>query len=266
MRCCVATARIFAAGPEHRLDEAGLGRLDGAAQRGLVAGMDDDGARRLDLARRGDQLIVLRYSLRAPRSTHLTSGFPSVGGHRGDRGLNPRAIPRVEAHFGNISLDDGRAEVAARISSRLVPGRARAAQAVLGRSITASSVTIRVTRRLAVSGSVHSGTIFGCPFAAWIIATTTCFAPATRSIAPPMPGTILPGTVQLAEVAAFVDLQAAQDRHVEMAAADQPEAQRAVDRRGAGHVVTNPPPASVRFTSSMPSGGRAPSPITPFSA
>ena len=33
-----------------------------------------------------------------------------------------------------------------------------------------------------------------------------------------------------------------------------------------GTAVTKPPPASVRFTSSMPSGGRAPRPITPFSA
>ena len=33
-----------------------------------------------------------------------------------------------------------------------------------------------------------------------------------------------------------------------------------------GTAVTKPPPASVSVVSSMPSGGRAPRPITPFSA
>ena len=65
-------------------------------------------------------------------------------------------------------------------------------------SITASSVTMRLMRRAEVNGSVHFFRIFGLPLAVWIIAMTTRLQPVTRSMAPPMPGTILPGTIQLA--------------------------------------------------------------------
>ena len=50
-----------------------------------------------------------------------------------------------------------------------------------------------------VSGSVHCGMIFGAPvLVVCSISTTTRLTPATRSIAPPMPLTSLPGTIQLA--------------------------------------------------------------------
>ena len=49
-----------------------------------------------------------------------------------------------------------------------------------------------------VSGSVHVLTILGLPLAVCCMATITRLAPVTRSIAPPMPGTILPGIIQLA--------------------------------------------------------------------
>src|SRR5262249_55976387 len=66
-------------------------------------------------------------------------------------------------------------------------------------SITASSVTIRFTHPTPVSGSVHRSRIFGLPsLAACSIITITLRAPCTRSIAPPMPLTILPGIIQLA--------------------------------------------------------------------
>ena len=67
-----------------------------------------------------------------------------------------------------------------------------------GKPITAMSVTTRSTARAEVSGRLHFGTIFDLPLAACCMATITRFAPLTRSIAPPIPGTILPGMVQFA--------------------------------------------------------------------
>ena len=58
---------------------------------------------------------------------------------------------------------------------------------------------IRLTTPTPVNGSVHSRRILCSPFfAVCSISTTTRLTPATRSIAPPMPLTILPGTIQLA--------------------------------------------------------------------
>ena len=66
-------------------------------------------------------------------------------------------------------------------------------------SNTPSSVMMRSTTPTPVSGRVHSGMIFGVPaLVTCSISTTTRCTPATRSIAPPMPLTILPGTIQLA--------------------------------------------------------------------
>ena len=58
---------------------------------------------------------------------------------------------------------------------------------------------IRSTQRIPVSGRVHSSRIFGLPsLAVCSMITTMRRAPATRSIAPPIPLTIFPGTIQLA--------------------------------------------------------------------
>ncbi|KAG1479347.1 hypothetical protein G6F53_014254 [Rhizopus delemar] len=58
---------------------------------------------------------------------------------------------------------------------------------------------MRSTTPTPVNGSVHSDRILCSPFlAVCSISTTTRCTPATRSIAPPMPLTILPGTIQLA--------------------------------------------------------------------
>jgi hypothetical protein len=66
-------------------------------------------------------------------------------------------------------------------------------------SRTPRSVTIRSTQPLPVSGSVHSARILGLPsFAVWAITTITVRAPCTRSMAPPIPVTSLPGIAQLA--------------------------------------------------------------------
>src|SRR5688572_19944840 len=67
-----------------------------------------------------------------------------------------------------------------------------------GNPMTASSVTTRSTARADVRGRRHFATIFDLPFAVCCMATITRLAPETRSIAPPMPGTILPGIIQLA--------------------------------------------------------------------
>ena len=67
-----------------------------------------------------------------------------------------------------------------------------------GNARTAMSVTTRLTDRAEVRGRLHLATIFDLPFAACCMATMTRLAPLTRSIAPPMPGTILPGIIQFA--------------------------------------------------------------------
>lgn len=58
---------------------------------------------------------------------------------------------------------------------------------------------IMSTTPLPVSGNVHCSRTFGLPsLAVWSISTITRFTPDTKSIAPPGPLTILPGTIQLA--------------------------------------------------------------------
>ena len=68
-------------------------------------------------------------------------------------------------------------------------------------SMTAMSVTMRFTHRCPVSGSVQCSRILGVPsLAACSMVTTTRLAPETRSMAPPIPFTILPGIIQLARL------------------------------------------------------------------
>ena len=70
--CLAATSLIFAAGPDQdRLDDAGFGGLDRAAQRTLVAGMHDDGRNRRDALRRRDQAVVFRRAIVALASAGI---------------------------------------------------------------------------------------------------------------------------------------------------------------------------------------------------
>ena len=47
-----------------------------------------------------------------------------------------------------------------------------------------------------VNGSVHDSSSFDCPdLLAWVMVTTMLSVPATRSMAPPMPLTSLPGII-----------------------------------------------------------------------
>ncbi len=64
---------------------------------------------------------------------------------------------------------------------------------------TPSSLITMSTTRRPVSGRVHSPSSFEAPsLETCSMVTITRFTPATRSIAPPMPLTILPGIIQLA--------------------------------------------------------------------
>src|SRR3954452_12300962 len=106
---------------------------------------------------------------------------------------------KVSDHCGTFDGIMSSASVAATTSATLMPGAVSSRVArPSGNPITAMSVTTIFTGLAEVSGNVHCFTIFDLPFAACCIATITCFAPATRSMAPPMPGTILPGIIQLA--------------------------------------------------------------------
>ena len=84
------------------------------------------------------------------------------------------------------------------------PARARRPSArAASRRARHRSVMMRSTTPTPVSGSVQAGRIFRSMlpsffFATCSISTTTLFTPPTRSIAPPMPLTILPGIIQLA--------------------------------------------------------------------
>ena len=90
--------------------------------------------------------------------------------------------------------------MAATTCSTLTPGAVSISVArPPGKPITASSVTTRSADRAEVSGSEHCFTILGLPFAVCCMATITRFTPSTRSIAPPIPGTIFPGIIQLAK-------------------------------------------------------------------
>ena len=105
----------------------------------------------------------------------------------------------------------------------------------------------------------------GRPLAVCCMATMTRLAPATRSMAPPMPGHHLAGNHPVREASVLVDLQAAEHRQVEMPAADQAEGHRAVER-GRARQGGDRPPARVREPgSAMPGSGTGPVPIRPFS-
>ena len=75
-------------------------------------------------------------------------------------------------------------------------------------------MTTKSTGRVDVIGSVHFFTIFEAPLAVCCIATMTRFAPETKSMAPPMPGTILLGDHPVGELSGLIDLQSAEDRKV----------------------------------------------------
>ena len=65
--------------------------------------------------------------------------------------------------------------------------------------MTAISVMIRWATPTAVRGRVQRLRILiPPPWVVWVMAMMTRLAPASRSMAPPMPGTFTPGMIQLA--------------------------------------------------------------------
>src|SRR6266508_1228106 len=109
-----------------------------------------------------------------------------------------RGATDPHASIGRSSPDTRKAAcVLARISSTVTSGAISTSTSSLpsrSTSKTQRSVMILWTQRLPVRGSVQAFRILGSPLlAVCSIVTTSRRAPATRSIAPPIPFTILPG-------------------------------------------------------------------------
>ena len=125
-------------------------------------------------------------------------------------------------------------------------------------SMTPISVIIISTWPAAVRGRVHSFKILGAPFWVCSIVRITRFAPTTRSIAPPIPGAIFPGIIQLARLPFSSTCNAPRKETLtwppRMMAKDVAESKV----QAPGVNVMKPPPALMRFLSSSPSAGVAP--------
>ena len=210
----------------------------------------------------GLRRIVLMQQRRASNSRESPSAVETNRERRSNRsrcvrqGKNPAARKRpgsgslvrsVQRHLRRVAVDDqsrgGRLD---HVFDRTAGPAFAQDEARFRRLDDRQFGDDRLMRRVAVSGSEQRGTILCPPLAVWTIATTTRRAPHTRSIAPPMPGTILPGTIQLARWPRSIDLEAAEHGHVEMAAADEAEGHGAVERGRPRQAPTEPPPASVR--------------------
>ena len=124
---------------------------------------------------------------------------------------------------------------------------------------------IMSTQRRPVRGSVHWRTILGAPLAVCSIVTTTRFTPATRSIAPPMPLTILPGTIQFARspsceicIAPRMHRSTCPPRIIAKESADE-------KKLAPVRAVTVCLPALMRSASTSAARGKGPIPNRPFS-
>src|SRR5690606_27506257 len=146
------------------------------------------------------QLDAIRAEL---RHDHLLCGRPVHGALvvRGQvRGLGDALLPPAAAGRSATGRSIMDVPVAARICSAVTPGAVSASTRPPGvASRTPRSVMIRSTHAFPVSGSVHSSRILGSPSrVVWLMTTISLRTPCTRSIAPPIPLIILPGTDQLA--------------------------------------------------------------------
>ena len=124
--------------------------------------------------------------------------------------------------------------VAATTSSTVTPGASSTSLSPSGvTSMTARSVMMRSTTPLPVSGSEHSFTIFGEPSLATCSMSTMRAAGAVHEVHRAA-GALdhLAGDHPVGEVARGRDLHGAEDRGVDLAAADHAEARRRVEVRG----------------------------------
>src|ERR1700743_75312 len=133
-------------------------------------------------------------------------------------------------------------------------------------SMTASSVTMRLTQAMPVSGNVQRSRILGLPsLAACSIITITLRAPCTRSIAPPMPLTILPGIIQLARSPSSETCMAPSTATSRCSPRMIPKEVDDPKYAAPGNAVTVSLPALIRSASRSSRLGYGPTPRMPFS-
>ena len=133
-------------------------------------------------------------------------------------------------------------------------------------SKTANSVTTFLTQPTPVNGNVHLLRIFDSPTLLTCIMATIMFsADATKSIAPPIPLTILPGIFQLA-ISPFSATSMA-PRIVKSTCCPRiiPKLNAESKKLAPGKVVMVCFPALIKSASSSPSKGNGPMPRIPFS-
>ena len=133
-------------------------------------------------------------------------------------------------------------------------------------SRTASSVTTFLTHPTPVNGKVHFFKILDSPALLTCIMATIIFsAEATKSIAPPIPFTILPGIFQLA-ISPFSETSIA-PRIVKSTFWLRiiPKLKAESKKLAPGSVVMVCLPALIISASSSPANGKGPIPRTPFS-
>src|SRR5690606_3453968 len=152
---------------------------------GLDTGRGDRLARDPD-DQRFQSLVGQRAELRVPPA--------------GDEDVGTEPFRQGHAATSQSSATVNRPSVTPRNLSTVTPGAVRTrTNPPSTTSKTARSVITRFTTPTPVNGSVHSRTIFGSPFfVRCVVSTTTRRAPETRSMAPPIPLTIVPGMLQLA--------------------------------------------------------------------
>ncbi len=125
---------------------------------------------------------------------------------------------------------------------------------------------MRLTTPLPVMGSVHCGRILGLPsLAQCSITATTRRTPATRSIAPPGPLTIFPGTIQFA-MSPLSATSSAPRMERSMCPPRIMANESALEKNAEpGMVEIVCLPALIRSASTWSSGGNGPMPSRPFS-
>jgi hypothetical protein len=137
-------------------------------------------------------------------------------------------------------------------------------------SSTARSVMMRFTTPRPVSGSVHLGRIFRSVLPSFLVATCSISTitrptPATRSIAPPMPLTILPGIIQLARSPFSLTCIAPSIARLILPPRIMPKLSALLKMLDPGSVVTVCLPALIMSASTSSSVGNGPMPSRPFS-
>ena len=145
--------------------------------------------------------------------------------------------------------------VLARTSSTVTPGaRSRRARPAGVTSITARSVMIRARPPGRCRAGCTPRRSWGAVLGDVLHQDDHPPGAVDRSIAPPMPLTILPGIIQLA-MSPRGDLHGAEDRDVDPAAADHPEARGGVEEGAPGSTVMVSFPALIRSGTSCPPSG-----------